>query len=106
MKVIKNIIFDLGGVIMNLNVPRTIRAFHKIGIEKIFNNTGHNYHHSFFYDFEVGAITEEQFLESLQKISKKKLSFSEIIEAWNLMILDIPADRINFLKDLKKEWTS
>jgi glucose-1-phosphatase len=104
MKTIKNIIFDLGGVIMNLDVPKTIRALHKIGIEKIVNNTGHNYHHSFFYDFEVGAITEEQFLESLQKLSKKKLSFSEIKEAWNEMILDIPADRINFIKDLKKEY--
>ena len=104
MKTIKNIIFDLGGVIMNLDVPKTIRALHKIGIEKIVNNTGHNYHHSFFYDFEVGTITEEQFLESLQKLSKKKLSFSEIKEAWNEMILDIPVDRINFLKDLKKEY--
>jgi hypothetical protein len=42
MKTIKNIIFDLGGVIMNLDVPKTIRALHKIGIKKIVNNTGHN----------------------------------------------------------------
>jgi putative hydrolase of the HAD superfamily len=104
MKTIKNIIFDLGGVIMNLNVPKAIKAFHKIGIEKIVNNTGHNYHHSFFYDFEIGVITEEQFLESLQKLSKKKISFSEIQEAWNEMILDIPVDRINFLRDLNKEY--
>jgi hypothetical protein len=48
MKKIKNIIFDLGGVIMNLDVPRTIKAFDKIGIKNIVNDTGHNYHHSFF----------------------------------------------------------
>jgi putative hydrolase of the HAD superfamily len=104
MSKIKNIVFDLGGVIMNLDVPKTIKALHKIGIEKIVNNTGHNYHHSFFYDFEVGDISEEQFLESLQKLSNKKLNFSEIKQAWNEMILNIPLDRINFLKDLKEEY--
>ena len=104
MSKIKNIVFDLGGVIMNLNVSRTIRSLHKIGIEKIVNNTGHNYHHSFFYDFEVGNISEEQFLESLQKLSNKKVTFSKIKEAWNAMILDIPEYRIDFLKDLKKEY--
>jgi len=40
MSKIKNIVFDLGGVIMNLDVPKTIKALHKIGIEKIVNNTG------------------------------------------------------------------
>ncbi|WP_159951359.1 HAD family hydrolase [Polaribacter septentrionalilitoris] len=104
MSKIKNIVFDLGGVIMNLDVPKTIKALHKIGIEKIVNNTGHNYHHSFFYDFEVGDISEEQFLESLQKLSKKKMTFLEIKEAWNAMILDIPEYRIDFLKDLKEEY--
>lgn len=104
MSKIKNIVFDLGGVIMNLNVSRTIKSLDKIGIEKIVNNTGHNYHHPFFYDFEVGDISEEQFLESLQKLSKKKLNFSEIKEAWNAMILDIPEYRIDFLKGLKEEY--
>ena len=64
MKKIKNIIFDLGGVIMNLDVPRTIKAFDKIGIKNIVNDTGHNYHHSFFYDFEIGQISEDTFLQS------------------------------------------
>ena len=104
MSKVKNIVFDLGGVIMNLDVPKTIKALHKIGIEKIVNNTGHNYHHSFFYDFEVGDISEEHFLESLQKLSNKKLNFSEIKQAWNEMILNIPLDRINFLRDLKEEY--
>lgn len=104
MSHIKNIIFDLGGVIMNLDVSRTIKAFNELGIKNIVNDTGHHYQHSFFYDFEIGQISEEQFLESLQKLSKKKNSFLEIKDAWNEMILDISVDRINFLKELKKEY--
>jgi HAD superfamily hydrolase (TIGR01509 family) len=101
MKKIKNIIFDLGGVIMNLDVPRTIKAFDKIGIKNIVNDTGHHYHHSFFYDFEIGQISEDTFLQSLSNISKKSNSFKEIKQAWNAMILDIPKDRIDFIKGLK-----
>ena len=104
MKAIKNIIFDLGGVIMNLDVPKTIRALHKIGIEKIVNNTGHNYHHSFFMISKQGQLLKNNFQNPYNNYLKKKISFSEIIEAWNEMILDIPADRTNFLKDLKKEY--
>lgn len=104
MNKIKNIVFDLGGVIMNLAVSKTIRSLNKIGIEKIVNNTGHNYRHSFFYGFETGIISEDEFLESLQELSKKKVTFSEIKDAWNTMILDIPQYRIDFIKNLKEEY--
>tara|TARA_R110002126_G_scaffold291794_1_gene458708 strand:- start:18939 stop:19538 length:600 start_codon:yes stop_codon:yes gene_type:complete len=104
MNKIKNIVFDLGGVIMNLDVPRTIKAFNQIGINNIVNDTGHHYQHSFFYDFEIDLISEDQFLESLQKLSDKTLEFSVIKEAWNAMILDIPEDRIDFIKSLKENY--
>jgi HAD superfamily hydrolase (TIGR01509 family) len=104
MNKIKNIIFDLGGVILNLDVPRTINAFDALGIKNIVNDTGHHYQHSFFYDFEIGQISEDTFLQSLSNISKKSNSFKEIKQAWNVMILDIPKDRIDFLQNLKEDY--
>ncbi|SDS46910.1 putative hydrolase of the HAD superfamily [Polaribacter sp. KT25b] len=104
MKKIKNIVFDLGGVIMNLDVPRTIKAFKELGITNIVNNTGHNYQHSFFYELEVGKISEDTFLESLLKLSSKSPSYLEIKKAWNQMILDMPKDRVDFLHDIKKTY--
>lgn len=105
MKNIKNIVLDLGGVIMGLDVPKTIEAFQKLGINNIVNNTGHNYQHSFFYEFEVGKISEATFLESLRNLSEQSPNDTQIIEAWNKMILDMPKDRIHFIKELKKEYT-
>jgi putative hydrolase of the HAD superfamily len=104
MNKIKNIIFDLGGVIMNLDVPKTIKAFNQLGIKNLVNDTGHNYQHSFFYDFEVGYISEEQFLALLQNLSLGSPSFKEIKEAWNAMILDIPQERIDLLQGLKEKY--
>ena len=71
MNKIKSIIFDLGGVIMNLDVPRTINAFDTLGIKNIVNDTGHHYQHSFFYDFEIGQISENTFLQSLSNLSNQ-----------------------------------
>ena len=104
MKKIKNIIFDLGGVIMNLDVPRTIKAFKEIGIDNIVNDTGHHYQHSFFYDFEIGQISEDIFLKTLSSLSNKSPNQKEIKKAWNSMILDIPEERINFLKNLHQDY--
>ncbi|MDP5093341.1 MAG: HAD family phosphatase [Polaribacter sp.] len=105
MKKIKNIVFDLGGVIMNLDVPKTIEAFKALGIKNIVNDTGHHYQYSFFYDFEIGKISENDFLESLFNLSDKSPNHQEIIKAWNAMILDMPKERIDFLKELRKNYT-
>lgn len=101
MKKIKNIVFDLGGVIMNLDVPKTIEALKQLGINNIVNETGHTYQQSFFYELEVGKISEDTFLESLLNLSDKSPSYLEIIKAWNEMILDMPKERVDFLNDLK-----
>lgn len=104
MKKVKNIILDLGGVIMSLDVPKTIKAFTELGIKNIVNNTGHAYQHSFFYELEEGKISEDTFLNSLRNLSDRKLDNLEIITAWNEMILDMPKERIDFLLNLKSKY--
>lgn len=105
MNKIKNIVFDLGGVIMNLDVPKTIEAFKNLGIKNIVNDTGHHYQYSFFYDFEIGKISETDFIKSLYNLSDKSPTHQEIITAWNAMILDMPKERIDFLKNLGEKYS-
>lgn len=104
MKRIKNLVFDLGGVIMNLDVPQTIKEFEVLGIKNIVNDTGHHYTESIFYDFEIGKVSEIEFLEKLKSISSLKPTISEIRDAWNAMILDMPRERIDLIIDLKKDY--
>lgn len=104
MKAIKNIIFDLGGVILNLNVPKTRAELESIGINNIVNKTGHHYEYSFFYDFEIGKISEEEFLDALLQLSSKNPSHDAIKKAWNAMILDMPKARIAFIESLKDKY--
>jgi len=104
MNKIKNIIFDLGGVIMNLNVPKTITEFERLGITNIVNDTGHHYTDPVFYDFEIGKVSEFEFIEKLRKMSSLQPSNEEIRDAWNAMIFDMPRERIDILLNLKKKY--
>lgn len=103
-KIIKNIIFDLGGVIMGLDVPKTIKEFERLGIKNVVNDTGHHYTNPIFYDLEIGKISEFEFIEELKRMSVLNPSNNQIREAWNAMILDMPKEKIDILFHLKETY--
>jgi len=103
-KQIKNIIFDLGGVILNIDYQKTIDEFKRLGVEnfdKIFSQFKQS---PFSDDFETGKITEEQFYEEIKKLTKIDFSFEQFKFAWNAMLLDLPEIRIEVLKQLKSDY--
>lgn len=99
---VKNILFDLGGVILNLDVEKTIKAFDDLGISDVVNSTGHHYTNNKFYDFEKGGISENEFLEFLQKRANKNANVKTIYNAWNAMLLGIPKARVELLQKIRK----
>ena len=100
---IRNIIFDLGGVILNIDYHQTEQAFIKLGIRN-FNELYSQFHaNSFFKDFEKGKINPRSFISQL-KTYAPGISESNIINAWNAMLLDFPAGRIGFLQKLKNTY--
>lgn len=102
-KGIRNIIFDLGGVILNINYYKTEKAFISLGIEN-FNELFNQFHaDNFFKDFERGIVSPDQFVKKLQTY-KQGLASEQIIAAWNAMLLDFPVGRIDFLLNLKKRY--
>jgi putative hydrolase of the HAD superfamily len=104
LKGIKNIIFDLGGVILNIDYQRTIDEFEKLGVsnfETIFSQSSQNKTSD---KFEKGEITEMQFYESIKELSGMEFSFSQYQFAWNSILLDLPQERISLLKELKSKY--
>jgi len=103
MKNIKAIIFDLGGVILNINYQNTIDSFKKLG-EK---NTGDFYSKKIqshiFNLLETGEITAKQFLNDLQELSDNA-TIAEVRSAWNSMLLDFPEKRLDLLRSLKSKY--
>jgi FMN phosphatase YigB (HAD superfamily) len=106
MQQIKNIIFDLGGVIINLDIPATANAFQQLAKKYGNNDYSPNVEHPVFSEFEVGAITEQDFRNTLKTYINPMVSDNEIDTAWNAMLLDIPAERLELLLLLKNKYNT
>jgi HAD superfamily hydrolase (TIGR01509 family) len=104
MRGIKNIIFDLGGVILNLDNQRTEDAFIGLGVKNFREYFGHGFAASFFKEYEVGRISDRQFIDSVRQLTGLAAPDQAIIDSWNALLLDFPAERIQLLKELRKSY--
>ncbi|MDT8411901.1 MAG: HAD family phosphatase [Vicingaceae bacterium] len=96
---IKNIILDLGGVIINLDTQQPFNAFKELfadnysEIEATFTTL------NLFNNFEEGKVTTEEFiLFFLNRHSN--LTPEKVVDIWNSMLLDIPKERIVLIRKL------
>jgi putative hydrolase of the HAD superfamily len=104
MQGIKNVIFDLGGVILNLDNRRTEAAFEAMGVKGFREYFGLGYAASFFKDYEVGKLTDAEFVAAIKQMADLKVTDQAVIDAWNALLLDFPPERINLLKELGKKY--
>ncbi len=100
LKGIKNIIFDLGGVLLNIDPQKTIEAFGQLGMDQLVGNTGLSYDHDIFYRMEQGQISPDEFRDGVQRLLPKPVSPTDIDSAWTAMLLDFPAIRVELVKHL------
>lgn len=101
---IRNIIFDLGGVLLNIDPKRTIDAFGNLGMEQLVGDKGLSYDHEIFYLMEQGKITSDEFRQGVLQLLPTQVSFQEIDDAWTAMLLDFPTIRVKLLKNLRKDF--
>lgn len=103
MKNAKAIIFDLGGVILNIDYKLTIAAFEKLGVKNADSFYSKKVQDPIFDKLEAGAISPKEFLEQLQK-ECDNASIELVENAWNAMLLDLPQSRLNYIKTLKNNY--
>jgi glucose-1-phosphatase len=104
MKPYKNIIFDFGGVIINIDYHRVIDAFVKLGVKDFEKHYSQLDQHHLFDDYDRGLISSEEFRKRLKEISAIPLSDAQIDDAWNTILIDLPMENIELLKRLKQRY--
>jgi len=104
MKGVRNIIFDLGGVILNLDNRLTEAAFTALGVKGFREYFGHGHAASFFKEYELGRISDRVFIDSIREQTGITVDDEAIISAWNALLLDFPLERIQLLKELGKKY--
>lgn len=100
----KNIIFDLGGVILNVDVNKTFNTFFNL-VEKPLNiENRRNEIFSLCNKFEMDLLSEFEFREKICKILNITIDDDYFDKIWNSMILDYPPARIQLLKNLTSKY--
>ena len=96
------IIFDLGGVIINIDYPQTILAFNALHSQDQDFPYSQDRQVELFDAFEKGQIPAWEFREGLRQILSLDCSDAALDHAWNAMLMDIPLNRIQLLETLGK----
>lgn len=101
---IKNIIFDLGGVIINIDYHLTIDAFKKIGFNNIDSLFSKSNQLGIFDLLEKGLLSPDEFRAEIRNSFENSLTDAQIDEAWNAMLLDFPVERLRLLDKIKNQY--
>lgn len=104
MSTVRNIIFDYGQVIINLDVRRTQLAFERAGVKDFSSVYSLIQQRSFFDLYDRGNCTDDDFRNAIREYGKIEISDNDFDDCWSAMLLDIPKPRIEFLTELKKNY--
>lgn len=105
MQVIRNIIFDFGGVLVDLDRHRCIEAFRRIGAGAIAGYVDECRQEDLFHDLEVGLTDVGRFCEAVRRACPGcNASDDDICDAWNALLTGIPRHRLDRLKELRRDY--
>ena len=99
-KNIKHIVFDFGGVLVNLDKERCVSAFDKIGAYHISSYVDECKQEDLFHELEIGRIDANAFCDEVRRLTGIHASDEDICYAWNSLLVDVPADRIEKVMEL------
>jgi glucose-1-phosphatase len=99
---LKNILFDLGGVILDLNVSATLERFLNLGFPKELLNYPENFETDIFFNYETGKTSTNEFRDAIRKLSDVNFSDEEFDDAWCAMLSGVPESRTRLLQPLSK----
>lgn len=98
---IKNIAFDLGGVVISLSYENAVRRFEEIGLKEARTHLDAYHQKGIFGDLEAGLITIEDFCQELSRLAGRELTMNECYYAWHGYVKDVPKRNLETLKLLR-----
>ncbi len=101
---IKNLLFDLGGVIMNLDRDRCVRAFEALGMRDADEFLGVYGQKGAFLALERGDIDADEFRREIRPLFDREVTDEEIDSAFNQFLTGIPQERLRALRQLRKRY--
>ena len=102
---IKNIVFDLGGVILDLDSSEAMRRFRTLGLENPEDYLGPYGQKGIFLDFETGRLSIEQLAEAFARLTGRSCTRQQMIWAWMGFISGLDTAKLNHLERLAETYS-
>ena len=102
MHKIKNIAFDLGGVVIALSYENAVKRFEEIGLHEAHKHLDAFCQQGIFGDLEKGLITPEEFRVELSRMIGREITYDECMYAWHGYVEDVPQRNLQMLLRLRQ----
>mgnify|MGYP003416906780 CR=1 FL=1 len=103
-KKIKNIVFDLGGVLVDLDFKAAINGLQQAGFANVKEQLQTLHQGGIFQKFELGEMSADEFRTAIRENSTVTLTDEEIDALWNAMLLEIPREKLELILDLRGKY--
>lgn len=101
---IKDIVFDFGGVITLIDTERALQCFREIGVEEPEKYINPYLQNGPFFSLENGDITAEEFCEELSTICNRPVTYNDAKRAWLGFIVKVQTEFLEFLQQLRPRY--
>ena len=101
---ISTLIFDFGGVLIDLDMNQSILNFKKLGVENVENYLSNFGQSGFFMQLEKGKISADEFRSEIRKMTVNTITDKEIDDAWNALLVRIPSEKLDIVYELRKKY--
>lgn len=99
---IKNLLIDFGGVLIDLDRPRCVAAFERLGLTHIAQVLDTCHQQGFFLQHERGLLDDAAFRDRIrQEIGRSDVTDADIDQAWNSFLVGIPTAKLELLLRLR-----
>jgi putative hydrolase of the HAD superfamily len=102
---IRNIIFDMGGVLVDVRRERAVAAFRALGVAEADSLIDACRHRGVFLEIENGALDADAFCRRLSEYAGRDLAFRDVEQAWMSIVSQPPMYRLDFLSELRASYS-
>lgn len=102
---IRNLVFDFGGVIADFEFSQALAAFERIGLKNPTEYLDSYHQRGFFMELESGRIGADEFVRRLSECAGREVSYAEAREAWlGFFLLPVAPERLAALEELRRDY--
>ena len=101
---IKNIVFDFGGVIVDIDRDKAVQAFIKLGLTDADSRLDKYHQTGIFQELEEGKLSADEFRKQLGDLCGRELTMEETKQAWLGFFNELDLRKLDYMLELRRSY--